>query len=229
VLADVRPLLGPLKKNLVEYYTHHEPFPYLLHLMVKTKEVKHLEFVISQTGGIDLDLNINLAKKGDSKAFERLITENKTSMYRVAKGILRTESDISEAIQEAIFKAYKGLPQLRNHSYFKTWLIRILINECNTILRYHKKIVPLAEVEQNNTVPDPHDEADLLTAVKSLEEDLRVVTILFYYEDLPIKTISSIINVSEGTVKSRLSRARRKLYSFLTGKEEVRSEREANR
>lgn len=188
-----------------------------------------MDFVIDQTGGIDLELNIYRAKKGDSKAFELLISENKASMYRVAKGILKTEIDISDAIQETIFKAFRGLSKLKNHNYFKTWLLKILINECNMILRYHKRIIPIAEVKQNNTVTDIYIESELMNAINCLDEDLRIVTILYYYEDLSVKTIASIIDVPVGTVKSRLSRTRIKLYSILTGKEEVRSEREANR
>lgn len=182
-----------------------------------------LDLAADNVGGVEMDINIRLAKakKGNSTAFEKLINENTSSMYRVAQGILKTETDVSDAIQETIYKAYKGLPRLKNYCYFKTWLIKILINECNTILRYHKRIVPIAEVIQNDAVRDPHDKAEVMSTIKCLDEDLKLVTILFYYEDLSIKDIASIVNIPEGTVKSRLSRARKKLYSLLTGKEDV--------
>lgn len=181
-----------------------------------------MESVINHPGGLyDLNVDVRLAQKGNTIAFERLITDNKTSLYRVAKGILTDEADISDAIQETILKAYKGLPKLRNHAYFKTWLIKILINECNTILRYQKRIVPIAEVKQNSTAHEqPENEAELMNVIGCLEKGLKIVTILYYYEDLPIKTIASIVNVPEGTIKSRLSRARNKLYCLLMEEQE---------
>jgi len=189
-----------------------------------------LELVLEHIGGTNLDSDVRLAKNGDAAAFERLVQENKISMYRVAKGILKSEADVGDAVQETILKAYKGLPSLRKHAYFKTWLIKILINECNSILRRQKRIVLMGKIKPDNAgTQTDHDSAELMNAVKCLDDDLRVVTILFYFEDLPIKTISSIVNVPEGTVKSRLSRARVKLYNVLTGKEGVQNERKANR
>ena len=137
-------------------------------------------------------------------------------MYRVAKGILKHDHDIGDALQEAILKAYKGLPKLRKDCYFKTWLIKITINECNAILRKQKRFVLLRDIpfREDRQIMEL-DRMDLRYTLESLEDDLKVVTILFYYEDLPVKDISRVLNVPEGTVKSRLSRARKKLYYAL--------------
>lgn len=185
--------------------------------------------LVHRNGGLALEFDVRLARKGDKSAFERLIQENKISLYRVAKGILKSEDDIGDAIQETILKAYKGLPKLRQDHFFKTWLIKIIINECNTILRHQKRLIPMESVpHEDSTNITEHDQMELMCAIDSLDQDLKVVTILYYYEDMSIKAIASTVNIPEGTVKSRLSRAREKLYYTLAGKEGLDYGREAN-
>ncbi|MTK13684.1 MAG: sigma-70 family RNA polymerase sigma factor [Clostridiaceae bacterium] len=157
--------------------------------------------------------DIKLAKKGDKSAFVRIIEDNKASMYRVAVSILNNEQDVEDALQNTIIKAYEGIVSLKKNQYFKTWLIRILINECNTIFRSNKKIVHVEEF--HDKASNDFSNLELTNAVNSLEEDLRIVTTLFYFEDIPQKDIANILSIPEGTVRSRLSRARNKLYEML--------------
>jgi RNA polymerase sigma-70 factor, ECF subfamily len=159
---------------------------------------------------------VRLAVKGDRQAFQKLIQQYKLIMYRLGKTILKNDSDIGDAMQESILKAYKGIGNLKNEEVFKSWLLRILVNECNNILRKQKKTVPLDNMEEmgcdNSYDFDRHQ---VLSAVNTLEEDLRTTIILYYYDDLPVKDIVSVAGIPEGTVKSRLSRARKKLYELL--------------
>lgn len=157
--------------------------------------------------------DIKLAKKGDKSAFVRIIEENKASMYRVAVSILNNEQDVEDAFQNTIIKAYEGIGSLKKNQYFKTWLIRILINECNAILRSNKKIVHVEEFDDKAS--NDFSNLELTNAVNSLDGDLRIVTTLFYFEDIPQKDIANILSIPEGTVRSRLSRARNKLYEML--------------
>ncbi|MGG7142375.1 RNA polymerase sigma factor [Clostridium nigeriense] len=158
------------------------------------------------------------AKRGSGKAFTKLIDENLKSIYRVAKGILNSEDDIEDAIQNTILKAYSNIKNLKNDELFKTWLIKILINECNKIYNFNKKCISLDKVieEQYN---DKYENLDLKIAVDSLPEELRLVIALFYFEDLKISDISEIVGIPEGTVKSRLSRAKDKIAESMNGKE----------
>ena len=161
--------------------------------------------------------DVVLAKKGDKVAFERLVRKHSVSLYRVARGILRCESDIEDATQETIIKAYKKLVSLKSDLYFKTWLIKILVNECNYILRANKKTVNLVETEPAS--PDSqYENLELFSVVQSLDTDLRIVTLLFYYEGLPQKDIAEVLNLPVGTVSSRLSRSREKLRALITEK-----------
>lgn len=157
--------------------------------------------------------DIKLAKKGDKSAFVRIIENNKASMYRVAVSILNNEQDVEDAFQNTIIKAYEGIVSLKKNQYFKTWLIRILINECNAIFRSNKKIVHVEEFDDKAS--NDFSNLELTNAVNSLDEDLRVVITLFYFEDIPQKDIANILSIPEGTVRSRLSRARNKLYEML--------------
>ena len=173
-----------------------------------------MDAVIGATGvGANPD-NVVLAKRGDKAAFERLFRQHSVSLYRVARGILQPESDIEDAIQETVLKAYQGIGNLRNVQFFKTWLIKILINECNNILRVSKRTVSLVEMEPA-TEDNQYDNLELFSVVQSLDYDLRIVTLLFYYEDLSQKDIAEILGIPTGTVSSRLSRSREKLRAAL--------------
>ena len=82
---------------------------------------------------------IEKAKKGDNQAFTVLITNMQSELYKIAKLRLKSDDDINEAVQETIIKAYSSIKKLKNNQYFKTWIIKILINECNSIYQKNKK------------------------------------------------------------------------------------------
>ena len=160
-------------------------------------------------------LNVKLAKK-DKSVFSELIQANLTSMYRVAKGILSSEDDIEDALQTTTLIAFDKIKTLRNDKYFKTWLIRILINECNKIYNQNKKsLKDVKEVKEESYTIDKSINIDLYNAINKLSDELRVTTILFYFNDLTYKEISKVLDIPEGTVKSRISRAKDRLYIML--------------
>ncbi|WP_370832373.1 RNA polymerase sigma factor [Clostridium sp.] len=164
--------------------------------------------------------NIIKAKNGDNEAFLELINENKLNIYRVARGILSNEHDIGDAIQNTIIKAYEKINTLKKNEFFRTWLVRILINECNEIIRKNKRIVSINESNHEEKYNDYYENIDLTNAINSLSEELRVTTVLFYFEDMSIKDIALILNIPNGTVRSRLSRARKILREIIGDDEE---------
>jgi len=161
------------------------------------------------------ELDVKLAKKGDKDAFGRLIEFNKVSMYRIALSMVRKKEDIEDAIQNTIIKAYEDITHLRKDEYFKTWLIRILINECKRIIKNNSRVVHIEEINSEIEIIQDFSSIEITCAINSLEDDLRVVTILFYFEDISQKEIAKLLDIPEGTVKSRLSRARSRLYESL--------------
>ena len=159
--------------------------------------------------------SVKLAKK-DKEVFSELIQANLTSMYRVAKGILSSEDDIEDALQTTTLIAFDKIKTLRNDKYFKTWLIRILINECNKLYnRNRKSLKDIKEVKEESYTIDKSINIDLYNAINKLSDELRVTTILFYFNDLTYKEISKVLDIPEGTVKSRISRAKDRLYIML--------------
>lgn len=161
-------------------------------------------------------LNVKKAKLGDKEAFCKLIINNKMSMYRVAKSILSNEDDVEDATSEAVLKAYKNIRTLKEEKLFKTWLIRIVINESNNIYKKRQREFAVSSDEfKEIQVEDIHKDLTLYNAINSLDDDLRTTTILFYFEDMRYKDIAVVLGIKEGTVKSRLSRAKERLYSML--------------
>lgn len=157
---------------------------------------------------------IRKAKKGHHPSFIKLMKQYEQSMYRVAKGILKKDEDCADAIQETILICFKKISDLQEENYFKTWLIRILIHECYSLLNKRKMVIPVREChEWDKTEIDL--KLSVQEAVSSLNDSLRTVTTLYYFEDLTIKEIAEIVNIPEGTVKSRLSTARQQLMTFL--------------
>lgn len=154
-------------------------------------------------------------KKIDKIEFTKLIEENKLPLYRLAKSIVKNEHDVQDAVNEAIVKSYENLGRLKSRESFKPWIMRILVNECYSLLNRKKKV----KLEENMAVYDicykENDSYELMGEIKKLQLEYRTVLILFYYEDMSIKSISEVLSISQGTVKSRLSRAKAKLKIIL--------------
>lgn len=148
-----------------------------------------------------------------------LILNSERQLYSTAKTILINDQDCADAIQETIVKAFSKIGTLRNDKYAKTWLIRILINECYTLLRKSSKLVSLEGMSEMTEIETDQktDYSDLYRAVNSLKE----AVILYYIEDFNIKEIAQILEITEGAVQKRLARARGKLKRNLQESEEL--------
>lgn len=165
---------------------------------------------------------ITQIKKGDQQAFEELIEEYKLPIYKTAKAILKDEDDVCDAIQDTCLSIYRNINSVKNEKYFKTWVIRITINKCYDIIEKCKMNDKKISMMQSNIL-ETHVtfdnsvimKTDLEKTLELLEEDLKIVTVLYYYNDLSISEISDILNIPKGTVKSRIFRAREKLYQIL--------------
>ena len=92
---------------------------------------------------------IEKAKNNDKRAFSELIVAIEKELYLIAKTKLKNDDDIGDAIQETIYKSYKNLRKLRDNSLFKTWIIKILINECNNIYKKKRKYAISYEDKEN--------------------------------------------------------------------------------
>ena len=139
------------------------------------------------------------------------------TLFRTARSILRSDEDAEDAVQEAICAAFAHRDRLRDPDRFRPWLLRILANQCYDMCRGRRPAVDLAEVQEFLPAEgtDPTEGITLWQAVLSLPAEQRTVVTLFYYERLSIREISGILKISEGAVKTRLSRARARLRELL--------------
>ena len=132
-------------------------------------------------------------------------------MYRLSYSILKNEEDAQDAVQEAIYNAYKKLETLKDKRKFKSWIYEIVTNTSFEILRNKKNYI---DIEQENIAAEKIDIDTNLTlwkAVQGLEQPYRTTITLFYYEDMSIKEISEITGSKVDAIKKQLSRGRDKI------------------
>ena len=161
---------------------------------------------------------VELAKKGDKPSFDEVIRLCVPDLFRIAMSILKNRDDADDAVCEIVEKAYESIHKLNNCNYFKTWIIRILINQANTEYQRRSKIIFLNDIGSEPQYEDAYDlgNDELNTAVANLSLDLRTVITLYYFQDMRIKEIASVLKIPQGTVKWRLSKAKSVLKERLS-------------
>lgn len=153
----------------------------------------------------------------NKKQFTTQVLEAEKSLYHIAKSILGNDEDCADAMQNAILHAFEKLYTLRDEKYFKTWLTRILINECKHIIRSRKEQIPYEDYYEVQTRAEQEDYSPVYEAVMELEDHYRTPLILFYVEGFSVKEICQILKLSQSTVKTRLYRGRKLLKEKLAG------------
>ena len=163
---------------------------------------------------------VKKAQNGDKKAFENLIRMLEKDLYRIARLRLRDENDICDAVQETILTAYTSITKLKEVEYFKTWLIRILINQCNKVFK---------ERNRGNVISyeDSRESIDLINTTNQdfmldfeyicskLNYEDRVIISLYYMERFTDKEIGRILNLNKNSVKTKRTRAKEKIKNFI--------------
>ena len=157
---------------------------------------------------------IEEAKNKDPDAFDRLMKTQLQKMYRIAISMLQNEEDAEDAIQETVLKCWQKIGQVRNDEYFENWLTRILINQCNDILRAGKKIIYVEDM------PEIIHEDNYFTnewkgVLSSLNEKYRVVMELYYVDGFSTKEIAGMLHITNTNVRSRMVRGRKQLEQLL--------------
>lgn len=173
---------------------------------------------------MDLPEKAELARQGDKEAFVYLINAVQQSLFVIARSIVKNDEDCADAMQETIAKAFSNVHTLKKPAYFKTWIIRILINECNRIIKKKKRVYPVPYDMRKSSYKGNYEQIEMFEVIDKLDEQLQTIVTLFYLEDLSVKEISKVLEVSEGTVKSRLFRARQQLSELVLGEGEAKYE-----
>lgn len=152
--------------------------------------------------------------------FTRRITAMTKTLYRVSYGLLRSEADREDAVQETILKAWEKLPALRQETYFQTWVVRILINECRAIGRHRSRIVSMEDIPLTDPARPPEDRA-LRDAILNLPEGYRMAVILHYIEGFSVEETAGLMHAPVGTVKTWLYRARKNMKHELEEAQDI--------
>ena len=148
------------------------------------------------------------------KLIEEKIREHSNMVYKIAFLMLKNQEDAEEVYQDTFIKLYENFRKMKNDEHMKNWLIRVTINNCKMLMRKRKR-ENLVELDENVLVDDANLNVNSIEAVKKLPEKYRIVIYLFYYEQYKVSEISQILKISDGTIKSQLSRARDMLKKEL--------------
>lgn len=178
------------------------------------------------------DFTLRRAQKGDAQAFEQLVTPHEQLLWRVCWHYTHHQEDAADCLQEAMLKAWKAIKSYRGECSLSSWLYRIASTVCLDFLRRQKRLPEtesadeMAEEEgftpaDDSPTPDEavirRESADnIRAAIDALPVDMRTVIILYALQGLGYEEIAAALQISVGTVKSRINRARQKIAKFLT-------------
>ena len=166
---------------------------------------------------------IERSLQGDQDAYIELIESIQIEMYKIATSQLNNIDDVNDAIQETIIHSYNKLHTLKNINYFKTWIIKILINQCNLIHRKRKKQLGLFNkisnlvnnsTYTNNIFQEVESNIDFDLLIQHLNYNEKLIFTLYYRNKYTPTEISNILNINVNTVKSRIYRAKQKIQNL---------------
>ena len=160
------------------------------------------------------------ARAGDREAFEQIVLAKSEQLFRTSLAIVGNEADARDATQEAFVAAWRALSGLRDLDRFDAWLGRILINECRMTLRHRRRTheVPILEGTDSDAFASDSrstDSTDFDAAFDRLCVDQRTLLVLHHVQGYGVSEIGAWLGIPSGTVKWRLSRARKALAAEL--------------
>ncbi|MBU3191547.1 sigma-70 family RNA polymerase sigma factor [Clostridium bowmanii] len=171
---------------------------------------------------MDPNIIIKSTQEQDDEEFIKLIHKCKEKLYRIAFAYLKNEQNSLDAVSQSIYKAYMNMNELKTPKFFNTWIIRILINTCNLILKHDNKVIYIEDYNEINNINESLDtefkidsNIDLYNSIDKLSERFKSIVILKYLEDMTISQVSEILDLPEGTVKVYLRRALKILKTEL--------------
>lgn len=170
-----------------------------------------------------MDRLIEKARNREPEAFTRLMQMHMQTMYKVARSMLRSDEDVADAVQETILTCWEKIGQLKDGRYIKTWMVRVLINKCNDILRARKRFVPDEGMPEPAVFDRHFENVEWNEALRTIGEKYRLVIMLYYVEGFKTSEISQILDISESTVRTRLSRGREKMARIYKADRERRA------
>lgn len=165
------------------------------------------------------------ARNGDSKAFTELVSRHQDRVFRFVFRMIGSREEAMDITQDSFVKAWQAMPRWRPEAQFGTWLLQIARNATRDVLRRSNVVAfePLdADLPVADPAPTPEERIEARCRVASLDAALRMlpsehreVLLLREMEDLSYAEIARALGVAEGTVKSRIARARTALLAIF--------------
>ena len=154
----------------------------------------------------------------DAKRLEELIDAHQDALYRAALAILGDAGEAEDAVQDAFLRCWEKAPDFASPDHARAWLLRVTVNGCKSRLRapWRRRTAPLLDAYPA-AAPE---EGTLLEAMQALPARDRAVLHLYYYEGYQTAEIAALTGLREGSVRSRLTRARTRLRQVLKGEYE---------
>jgi len=149
--------------------------------------------------------------------FTAEVLKAEKSLYHIAKSILKNDEDCADALQSAILTAWQKQNTLREEAFFRTWMTRILINECYQLIRNRKDQVSYEDYMEHEEAQSRTEYSELYEAVLELSENYRIPFVLHHVEGYSVKEVGKILKLKESAVKVRLHRARNLMKEKLKG------------
>lgn len=170
---------------------------------------------------------IEKSKNGDIEAYTELIKNIEKDLYRIARTRLNNNDDINDAIQNTMINIFQHIKKLRDTNLFKSWAIKILLNECKKIYKQNSKKERIVEKsvqyssfnQINELTTDYNNFLYFENMLSNLESDEQLIFTLYYKDNYSCKDISKITNIKENTIKSKLARGRNKIKEMLLKEE----------
>lgn len=160
---------------------------------------------------------INQAKFGDTHAFAQLYELIYRDLYHFAFYTLKNPHDAEDMVSDTVTDAFRQIRSLKQPEAFKAWMFQILSNKCKQKLKsYLDKTVPLPE-ELSYPMPDLNERADVRNAFFSLEGEDRLILALNLFAGYSSREIAELLNMNDNTVRSRQSRALKRMQKQLAG------------
>ena len=153
-------------------------------------------------------------------SFDERTRALETRMYRIARSMLRGDADCADAIQNAVFAAWRRLPALRDETRFEQWLMRILVNACRDMQRTYQKRKNDLPIEALDTLQsDPPPDICLRDALQKLPEKYRLPVLLHHMAGYSLADAAHILFLPTATVKWRIHVGIKKLRELLLEEE----------
>lgn len=165
---------------------------------------------------------IKKVQSGDELAFKQLTATIENDLYKIARTRLNNYEDIKDAVQNTMIIIYEKSKKIRNIEYFKTWMFKVLINECNKIYNSNKKNIEVynqivTDYDFNtyeDSIQDAQNRINFESIINKLNYEEKIVLTLYYNSNLSCKQISNILKTNVNTIKSRLTRSKNKLKKY---------------